>query len=126
MTIMPSDVMVTWRVKVTDGQETVKGQYQHSTWKGMLIAKEDLQRTRPDFVPQLTPRGQARMTVLRLCDGRHRLARIEQEVYRQHRHMFRSPAEAALFVTEVVTRDTLLPGTDFKPSTGSPRERARE
>jgi protein arginine N-methyltransferase 1 len=109
MTIMPSDVMVTWRVKVTDVEQRVKGQYTHTTWKGMLTAREDLQRTRPDFVPQLTPRGQARMTVLRLCDGHLQLAQIEQEVYRQHLQLFRSPAEAALFVAEVVTRYTSLP-----------------
>ncbi len=106
MTILPVDVMVTWRVTVTDADGTPKGRFVHSTLKGMLTTREDLQRMRPDFVPHLVPRGQARMTVLGLCDGQHTLATIEQEVYRQHPTLFRSVAEAATFVAEVVTRYT--------------------
>jgi Ribosomal protein L11 methyltransferase (PrmA) len=104
MTILPVDVMVTWRVAITDEGGTPKGRFVHSTLKGMLTTREDLQRTRPDFVPQLVPRGQARMTVLSLCDGQHALATIEQEVYRRHPALFPSVAEAATFVAEVVTR----------------------
>ena len=69
-----------------------------------LTTREDMRRTHPDFVPHLVPRGQARMTVLSLCDGQHTLAAIEHEVYRRHPALFQSVAEAATFVAEVVTR----------------------
>jgi Ribosomal protein L11 methyltransferase (PrmA) len=112
MHIMPADMVVTWRVEVRaaarteDGQSSSisKGQFAHSTWKGMLICKEDLERTRRDSTPKLTPRGEARLSVLKLCDGQRALSEIEQEVYRRHPSLFRSVNEAAVFVAEVVTR----------------------
>ncbi|NOT56171.1 MAG: methyltransferase domain-containing protein [Deltaproteobacteria bacterium] len=104
MTILPLDVMVTWRVTVTSADGQSKGRFVHSTLKGMLTTREDMRRTHPDFVPHLVPRGQARMTVLSLCDGQHTLAAIEHEVYRRHPALFQSVAEAATFVAEVVTR----------------------
>ncbi len=53
MTILPVDVMVTWRVTVTSVDGKPKGRFVHSTLKGMLTTREDMQRTRPDFVPHL-------------------------------------------------------------------------
>jgi hypothetical protein len=41
-----------------------------------------------------------------LCDGRRTLDEIEREVFARHGALFASPAEAALFVSEVVTRYT--------------------
>ena len=69
----------------------------------MLIPREDLERTRPDFVPRLTARGLARRTVLELCDGRS-LREIERAVYERHRDLFESETAAHVFVAEVVTR----------------------
>ena len=54
--------------------------------------------------PTLTERGQARMTVLELCDGRRSLGEIETEMLRRHPQLFDTPSAAALFVAEVVTR----------------------
>ena len=70
----------------------------------MLICREDLDRTDLGFVPRLTPWGEARRSVLELCDGRQTLADIEREVQRRHPALFRSRAESAAFVTEVVSR----------------------
>ena len=70
----------------------------------MLLPRETLARTRPGFVPRLTRRGQARQTVLELCDGVRPLADIEREVYERHRDLFASPDGAQTFVAEVVTR----------------------
>jgi hypothetical protein len=70
----------------------------------MLICKEDLQRTMPHFIPKLSPWGEARLSVLSLCDGQTALLEIEQEVYHSHPKLFRSLGEAAAFVAEVVTR----------------------
>ncbi|HEV2491772.1 MAG TPA: class I SAM-dependent methyltransferase [Terriglobia bacterium] len=115
MHIVPAELMITWKVEVWDGAHGVpasdpklrKAAFQHSTFKGMLIAEEDIQRTQPNFVPKLTPRGEARLSVLNLCDGQRSLGDIEQELLRQHPNLFRSLGEAAAFVAEVVTRYSL-------------------
>jgi Arginine methyltransferase oligomerization subdomain/Ribosomal protein L11 methyltransferase (PrmA) len=106
--IMPADFVVTWNVEVwgknQGDHDVIKGKFTHSTWKGMLLCKEDLNRTRPDFIPILTERGEARLFVLKLCNGERRLSEIEGELYRCYPKLFRSRNEAATFVAEVVTR----------------------
>jgi protein arginine N-methyltransferase 1 len=96
----PVEVALTWEVRAGGGT------FLHSTLRGMLLTREDLRRTRPDFVPALTPRGVARRTVLELCDGTRSLEAIEREVYGRHHELFESPADASVFVAEVVTRYT--------------------
>jgi len=78
--------------------------FRHTTLRGMLIAREDLTRTSPTYTPMLTAAGEARRTVLRLIDGQRTLAEIEDEVFARHPGLFASPAQAAMFVAEVVTR----------------------
>lgn len=107
MTIVPTEALVAWNVEVwgrSDGGMVKKAQAGHSTFQGMLLCSEDLQRTQPDFVPRLSPWGEARLSVLELCDGRRTLREVEQELYRRHPALFRSLAEAAKFVAEVTTR----------------------
>jgi len=108
--ILPAGGIVSWTVDVRAGRDglgpdpTSKGRFAHSTFQGMLICKDDLERTDPRFVPRLSPWGEARRSVLELCDGRQALGEIEREVQRRHPALFQSLAEAAAFVTEVVTR----------------------
>jgi protein arginine N-methyltransferase 1 len=100
MRIRPSDLLVNWVVTVRNGEYRSS----HSTLIGMLLTREELRRTHPHFVPSLTPRGEARKTVLALCDGLHALDCIEREVFGRHRSLFRDYNEAQAFVAEVVTR----------------------
>jgi hypothetical protein len=107
MSLLPADSLVTWSVELRgsgpDGRPgAVKAAESHSTFQGMLLSQEDLRKTRPTFIPALTPWGKARLSVLELCDGHKPLAEVESEVYRRHTKLFRSPAEAAKFVAEVV------------------------
>ena len=105
MSIRPADLLVNWTVEVGDGTtEGLKGRFHHSTWKGMLLNQEDLARTRPDFVPRLNARGEARRTVVDLCDGVRTIRDIEAEVVRRHPELFASNEEVATFVAEVTTR----------------------
>ena len=106
MRILPVQIAVTWKVEIRkkDRPETERLRFAHSTLKGMLIAREDLKRTHPAFVPTLSPWGTARLTVLKLCDGTRPLAQIECELLRRHPDLFRSLSNAATFVAEVVTR----------------------
>jgi SAM-dependent methyltransferase len=105
MRILPAEVIVAWRGEVMRGGE-VRSAFSRSTVAGMLMCTEDLARQRPDYVPHLTPRGRARLTLLELCDGARPLADIERQLFDRHRDLFESPAEAAAFVAEVVTRYT--------------------
>jgi protein arginine N-methyltransferase 1 len=113
MTIFADQVMVAWMVEVweagANGQRAeasgLKGRFKHSTFEGMLLCDEDLRRTRPASVPKLTAWGRARASILELCDGQNSLASVEEEVFRRHRDLFRTPAEAANFVADVMMRD---------------------
>jgi Ribosomal protein L11 methyltransferase (PrmA) len=106
MHILPTQIAVTWSVEVTTrgtaAPELIR--FAHNTLKGMLISREDLERTHPTFVPTLSPWGTARLTVLTLCDGKRPLAHIEQELLRRHPDLFPAHSNAATFVAEVVTR----------------------
>ena len=105
MRILPEDMLVSWTVTVQprDADPIV---FRHSTLNGMLIDAADVRMTHPEYRPVLTDRGVARRSVLELCDGIRRLADIEAEVFARHRALFTSPAEAAAFVGEVITRYT--------------------
>lgn len=109
MSIQPRDLLVTWKVEVWDrrapkgGSAAPRARFTHSTFQGMLVCKEDLAKAQPRFAPRLTPRGEGRRSVLELCDGRRSLAEIELEVFRRHPQLFPSLAQAAAFVSEVVT-----------------------
>jgi len=103
LTVRPTDSIVNWNVDVLDGHSGAKkDSFRHSTWKGMLVTAEDLRRTHPGFRPKLIPRGEARRTVVNLCDGVRTLAEIRDEVFRLHPDLFKSRDEAAAFVAEVV------------------------
>jgi protein arginine N-methyltransferase 1 len=110
MTIQPSESIVAWTVEVrgkpvAEGKNgAAKARFAHSTFQGMLLSKEDLETARPEFMPNLTPRGEARRSILELCDGRTALAEIEREVYRRHPQLFPSSSDVAVFVAEVVSR----------------------
>jgi hypothetical protein len=111
--IRSTEFVFTWSVNVVQGSNgtqkapLVKGSFRHSTFHGMLLSKEGVERTRPEFVPELTLRGMARRSVLELCDGKRPVREIEAEVYRRHSGLFRSYGEAAAFVAEVTTRYTV-------------------
>jgi len=104
MHIRPASLVVRWQVEVRGADGQLRHSTIASTFEGMLIAREDMARTRPAFQPALTPAGLARRTVLELCDGVRALTHIEDEVWRRHPALFGSRDDAATFVAEVVTR----------------------
>ncbi len=117
MQIQPID-LVTWSVEVarSGGPRGAAGEsstirFEHSTFKGMLVSREEVQARRPDHAPSLSPLGQAQLDVLNLCDGHTSLVQIEAEIRRRHPGLFSDSAEAAAFVSKVVGRSCRLPGT---------------
>jgi hypothetical protein len=102
--IQPAQLIVRWRVDVVTADGAVRHSTDASTFQGMMIPREDVARTRPEFQPRLTPAGRARKTVLDLCDGARTLADIESALLDRHPELFADRAGAAAFVAEVVTR----------------------
>lgn len=103
LAIMPVVQMISWSVELArvDGRRAPR--QSQSTLLGMLLSRDALLRSKPDFVPALTPRGVARLTTLTLCDGRRTLREIENGVYAAHPELFATHADAAAFVAEVVS-----------------------
>jgi protein arginine N-methyltransferase 1 len=98
----PADHLIAWVVDFpAPGRR-----FSHSTWQGLLLAPEDLMRSRPDRAPKLSREGQARITVLGYCDGRRTAREIEQAVLRDHPELFPSPEEISRFVAQALGRDT--------------------
>jgi hypothetical protein len=108
LTILPAQHLVNWTVLRIDTARAGSRQV-HSTLRGMLTSRDDLRRADPEFVPQLTPRGRGRLTVLTLCDGTRTLREIEGETFARHRDLFASQSDAAAFVAEVVSGYSRLP-----------------
>jgi hypothetical protein len=104
LTIDPIAIMLRWRVEIASAEGSVRHATDASTFHGMLMSRDDLRRTRPDFVPVLTAAGRARKTILDLCDGSRPVADIEAEVERRHPSLFDTRAAVAVFVAEVLTR----------------------
>ena len=102
ISIRPADLLVTWSAAIQTEAGLTRSR--HSTLGGMLLAREDLRAHEPASQPRLSPRGAARRTVLNLCDGGHRLADIEREVFARHPALFATSGEAQAFVAEVVSR----------------------
>ena len=106
MRIRPVETIVAWTVEVWTGHaphQVRKARFRHSTVSGLLLSTEELERTRPDHVPVLDRRGEARRTLLDLCDGTRSIAEIEQRLHERHPDQFGSARAAGPFVAEVVT-----------------------
>jgi protein arginine N-methyltransferase 1 len=105
MRILPAEVFVAWRGEVTRAGRTIAS-FSRSTLGGMLLSPDDLARQRAGYVPTLTPRGRARLTVLELCNGSRPLAEVERLLHERHPGLFATAAEAAAFAAEVISRYT--------------------
>ena len=103
--IHPLDGMMRWSLE-RQGSGLPLERVMHSTFRGMHVCEEDLEKTRPQHVPTLTPRGSARLGALRMFDGVNSVQDIEQAVWSENRGTFRSQAEAAAFVAELVLRNS--------------------
>lgn len=98
MQILPAADMYAWEVEVSSRR------FRHSTLRGMMLSREDLVRSHPEYRPVRSRDGDAALTVLQRADGRHTLRQIEQEVFERHRELFGSAAAASAFVADVLAR----------------------
>ena len=96
--LLAADMILSWEVARPGGSD----RRAQSTWKGMLPVRETRLRTRDDAVPVLTARGQARKTVLELCDGARSVLDVERELLLRHPALFTTEREASVFAAEVL------------------------
>ena len=106
MRIRPVETIVAWTVEVWSGkspQQVRTARFRQSTVSGLLLSTEELERTRPYHVPMLNRRGEARRTLLNLCDGTRSIAEVEQALHERHPDQFASARAAGPFVAKVMT-----------------------
>lgn len=101
--ILPVERIVDWRGSVRARGVTVP--FSHSTLKGTPFSRGDLHRLKPSHAPRLSERGDARRTVLELCDGSRAVAEIERTIAVQHATLFPNADAAAAFVADVIGRN---------------------
>lgn len=99
--LRPSAPIYAWDATVSSGT-CARVAFHQSTLEAAPIDPADLRR--PDSRPVLSPYGEARAAVLRLCDGQSTVQEIECLVYDRHRALFGTPAEAGAFVAGVLAR----------------------
>ena len=98
----PADHLIAWDVRhPASGRK-----FSHSTWLGDLLMQEQLSKTRPDHVPQLSRSARAKALVMAYCDGQRTVAQIQAAVLREHPDLFPSPAEITRFVAAVLGGNT--------------------
>lgn len=100
--LRPADIVIGWVVESPAGDR----RYGHSTWQGMPLAPEDLQRAHPERVPVPGSEALARGIVLGYCDGRRTVREIGAAVAREHPQLLPSAAELERFVAQVLAGDT--------------------
>lgn len=115
LSVQPMEQMVSWSVEAEASGRGPSRRQTHSTLLGMLLSRDDLVRSNPDFVPALTPRGAGRLTTLQLCDGQRTLREVEDLVYARHPDLFASRGDAAAFVAEVVSGYSRLASVTKEP-----------
>lgn len=96
--LLASDMILAW----TAGRAAGGDRRAQSTWHGMLPVREARLRTRDDAVPVLTPRGEARRTVLELCDGARSVREVERALLDRHPALFQTERDASVFAAEVL------------------------
>jgi protein arginine N-methyltransferase 1 len=105
--LRPTSLMTEWRVIVTNAAGVERANCRRSTFDGMLLASEDLQRNAATARPVLSPRGRARRLALELCDGSHTVAEIERGVRGAFGDVLATEEDAAAFVADVLSADVV-------------------
>ena len=98
----PADHLIAWEVR----HPATGKKFSHSTWKGDLLMQEQLGKTRPAHVPQLSRVARAKALVMGYCDGQRSVAQIQEGVLREHPDLFPSAGEITRFVDAVLGRNT--------------------
>jgi SAM-dependent methyltransferase len=97
----PAEQQIAWTLDLPASGK----QFRHSTWQGLSLSTEQMIRANPEHVPNLSPEGRARLTVLGYCDGKRSAREIAEAVVRDHPQLFPTRDEIVHFVARVLGRD---------------------
>jgi SAM-dependent methyltransferase len=100
----PADGVIAWSVEAPSSLG--RGRFVHSTWKSLVLTKENILRIQPDRVPRPSRLGHARRIVMEYCDGKRTSKEIEQVVLQDHPHLFPTREEISRFVFSELGRET--------------------
>jgi protein arginine N-methyltransferase 1 len=96
------DHVIGWIIELPESGQ----KFAHTTFNGLLLDKEALNRAQPDRVAKLNDRGRARQIVLSYCDGGRTLAEVQAMVLKEHPDLFPSAQATNSFVELVLAWDT--------------------
>ena len=98
----PRDNVIGWVIELPESGK----RFAHTTFNGLLLDKEALNRAQPDRVATLNDRGQARQIVLSYCNGQRTAAEVQALVQSEHSDLFPSAQATSAFVESVLSSDT--------------------
>ena len=97
--------ITTWDVRVCG-----RAEFHQSSFRGMLLSKNDLAKRAATSMPVLSARGEAERDVLALCDGLRSIDQIAAETLARHPSVLSSLKEARAFALEVFGRPNTVGG----------------
>jgi len=100
--IRHEDGVIGWNVELPDRDM----RFSHSTFNGLLLDENSLERGRPDRLALLNERGRARQLVLSYCDGQRTVDEVTEKVIRDHPDLFPSRSATTWFVKSVLRWNT--------------------
>jgi protein arginine N-methyltransferase 1 len=100
--IRHEDGVIGWIVELPDSGE----RFSHTTFNGLLLDGDALNRGRPDRIAKLNARGRARQVLLSYCDGKRTISEVEALVICKHPDLFPSPEATSSFAKRVLMWDT--------------------
>jgi len=83
-------------------------EHRHGTHEGTLITKAQLNRSGANYVPSLSPTGDATLMVLRMCSQSRPLHEIEESLAGSFPGLFATLAHASRFMGTILSQGGLL------------------
>jgi protein arginine N-methyltransferase 1 len=108
LTVQPVRNIWTWNVsgsRPSRGRTVSLFTETHSTFAALPFSPQLLRKLAPEHAPTLHRWGDARRTLLDLCNGRRSIRELEREIQTRYPELFPSGPQAQGFVAEVVARD---------------------
>lgn len=104
--IVSLDAILSWSVRIMEAgdsaAETNATEFEHTSFRTLILTPDDLRKTRPDFTPTLTAWGSAELDALKLCEARRPLEEIQSELSRRFPDLFPTPRQTAEFVGRIM------------------------
>lgn len=95
-----------WHCTLRNHSGDIKSKFSQGSFFSSPVTRSDLQRRRPDYVPELDLKGQMELFSLNLVDGKMSSAEIAHKLLEQYPDSFRGSKDALTFVTKLLEKRT--------------------